>query len=259
MQNVTNLCLLSSVSVKKSLPFFILSCLYVSVSVSTRKLVHIRKGRDGIAPCSDSSSNFQSYECMHSAHCDHLWILIVRAHAPFPPCPCTCAVSNMRRVLKVTRESIEEMVEIVREDRSLYDPTRADHKDASMSNNIWHNIPQCAITCFMFPALFSKSPYAIHVGLYILTTRVLEVYTLTRKLCTLGEGSGSFPGCLYGCSFTDAWKHTFRKGIRVKEDIARRLPNDAIEYNYRYASILWHIFWYVYNYLESHLIVPTDL
>ena len=61
------------------------------------------------------------------------------------------------RVPKVTRESIEEMVEMVRENRSLYDPTCADHMDATMSNNIWHSIPQCPITCSMFPALFPET------------------------------------------------------------------------------------------------------
>ena len=50
----------------------------------------------------------------------------------------------------------------VRQNRRLYDPTCADHMGVTMSNNIWHSIPQCSITCFMFPALFSETLYSTY-------------------------------------------------------------------------------------------------
>ena len=120
----------------------------------------------------------QSYGCIHSAYADHLRILIVRTHVPFPPC--IREVANVSRGPKVTRESIEEMAEMVRENRSLYDPTRADHMDATTSNNIWHSIPQSPITCSMFPALFSETRRPIqshHSSFGSVNTDVQALYT----------------------------------------------------------------------------------
>ena len=154
---------------------------------------------------------FQSYGCIHSAYTYHLSILIVRTHVPFPPCPCTREVANMPRVQKVMRESIGEMVEMMRENRNLYDPTCADHMDATMLNNIWHSIRQCPITCSMFPALFSETlcntcrPIKLHhSGVGSLHTDLQALYTgpglwviLRMPLQTL------FYGCME-THFTDA-------------------------------------------------------
>ena len=84
----------------------------------------------------------------------------------------------------MTKESIEEMVEMVRENRSLHDPTCADHMDATMSNDLWHSVPQSPITCSMFPALFSETLcnkrrpiYAHHSGVGSVHTDVQALYT----------------------------------------------------------------------------------
>ena len=135
-----------------------LLCLHVSVSLTIRNAsVTLKKLWMGSLHVAIRLISLKSYGCLQSAYADHLRILIVRTHVPFPPCPCNREVANMPRGPKVTRESIEEMVEMVRENRSLYDPTCEDHMDATMSNNIWHSIPQCPITCSMFPALFSET------------------------------------------------------------------------------------------------------
>ena len=92
----------------------------------------------------------------------------------------------MPRVPKVTTQSIEDMVEMVREIRSLYDPTCADHMDATVSNNIWHSIPRCPITCSMFPGLFSETlcntrrptySHRYHSGVGSVHTDVQALYT----------------------------------------------------------------------------------
>ena len=102
-------------------------------------------------------------------------------------------VTDMPRFPKLTRKyHAKEMVEMVRENWSLYD-----HMDL-----ILLDLPQCPITCSHVPSTFSEtSLYSTHRPI-ICTALVLEVYTLTCQLCTLGQGCGSFSGCLYGCMET---------------------------------------------------------
>ena len=101
-----------------------------------------------------------------------------------PALPCIREVASMLRVSKMTRESIKEILEMVRENKSLYDPTYADHLDATMSNNIWHSIPQCPITRSMFLALFSETLYNTHRPIYLHHSGVGSVHTDVQALYT---------------------------------------------------------------------------
>ena len=62
---------------------------------------------------------------------------------------------------------------------------------SSVSNNLLH-----------VPGISSAILYNTRRPIYIRTALVLEVYALTCQLCTLGQGCGSFSGCLYGCMET---------------------------------------------------------
>ena len=43
---------------------------------------------------------------------------------------------------KVSVESVEEMIELVRQNTSLYDPASPDHMDSVVSANIWKSIAE---------------------------------------------------------------------------------------------------------------------
>ena len=46
----------------------------------------------------------------------------------------------------VSRDSIEEMIELMRVNPSLYDATLADHMDSTIISNIWHSIGRKLLT-----------------------------------------------------------------------------------------------------------------
>ena len=132
------------------------------------------------------------------AYADRLRILLVRTQVSSSPCPCNREMANMPRGPKVTRESIEEMVEMVRENTRLYDPTCADYMDATMSNDNWHNISPCPLTCSMFPALISETLCPTRRPIYSHHSDVGSVHIDVQTLYTR-------PGLWV--VFTDAWSH----------------------------------------------------
>ena len=186
-----------------------LACLHISVSASVNidRVIRLRKLPDWIGPYSNSSITFPSYGCIHSAYADHMRILIVHTHVPSPACPSWSGQHTY--IPKVTRESIEEMVEMVREQDSLWPTMCGPHGPHPP-------LPQCPITCSMFLA-FSRRPYTIHVGLclYIRTALVLEVCTLMCQLCTLGQGCGSFSDA-FTDALTDAWRHRLHMALQMQ-------------------------------------------
>ena len=142
-------------------------------------------------------------------------ILIVHIQVPFPPCPCpcTCEMANVLKSLESGKRKYRgDGRHGKREQESLWPdmcrPHQCNHvkqylvQHSSLSNNLLH------VPCIIF-----GDPMQYTVA-YSRTTQVLEVYTLTRKLCTLDQGCGSFSGCLYGCmdilyGYGYQWKETW--------------------------------------------------
>ena len=99
--------------------------------------------RKKIAPCSDLSVTLSNYGCIHMHTHDVMQRLIANVY-PRPPSWHTWPeVFNMPRkgnCPPVSRDSIEEMIQLVRENPSLYDATSADNMDSTIKRNICHSI-----------------------------------------------------------------------------------------------------------------------